>query len=286
MRKYGFTVLGLVIISIFLMVTVTFSSELDDIRSAIRAKGAQWVAGETSLSRLPLAERQMRLGLVPPLLTGTEPILTYSPYTALPSTLDWRNNGGNFVTPIRDQGGCGSCWAFATTAALESSILISNHTPGIDLNTAEQVLVSCSTAGSCNGGAPSTASDFIRDTGLPLETCYPYTATNGNCANACANWRSSTYRISGWSWVATTAPTLEAIKNALYTKGPLVTTMAVYNDFFNYKSGVYSYTTGDLAGYHGVLIVGYDDSVETDQLAENVIADNLRKGGHVGRIER
>ena len=65
---------------------------------------------------------------------------------ALPSHIDWRDNGGNYVTPIRDQKSCGSCWAFATTAALESATLITLGTPGVDLNLAEQMLVSCSGA--------------------------------------------------------------------------------------------------------------------------------------------
>lgn len=102
----------------------------------------------------------------------------------------------------------------------------------------------------------------MRDTGLPLESCYPYTATDGVCTYACTNWQSSAYKIHDWSWVVPygTTPTTAALKNALYTYGPLATTMAVYSDFFNYSSGVYKYTSGYLAGYHAIIIVGYNDS--------------------------
>ena len=134
-----------------------------------------------------------------------------------------------------------------------------NNSPGVDDNFAEQVLVSCGGAGSCNGGYIDQASNFIRDTGLPDESCYLYTATNGNCGSACVNWQSNAYRTAAWSYVSTTSPTVDAIKDALYNYGPLVTTMDVYTDFFSYKSGVYSYVSGTLAGGHAVLIVGYED---------------------------
>ena len=60
--------------------------------------------------------------------------------------------------------------------------------------------------------------------------------------------------------MATTAPTVDAIKNALNTYGPVNTTMEVYSDFFYYSTGVYHYTTGTYEGGHAILIVGYDDA--------------------------
>jgi hypothetical protein len=55
---------------------------------------------------------------------------------------------------------------------------------------------------------------------------------------------------------------VEVLKNALYTYGPLVTTMGVYSDFYYYKNGVYSYTSGTFQGGHAILIVGYDDAAQ------------------------
>ncbi len=170
-------------------------AEIDEINAAIAREGAEWVAGETSVLRLSHAERQSRLGFIPSDIPEEKYIVQDFAPMAAPSHLDWRNNSGNYVTPIRDQRSCGSCWAFATTAALESATLITLGTPGVDINLAEQILVSCSGAGSCGGGYTSYASDYFQDTGLPLESCYPYTGTNGNCGNACSNWQSSTYKI-------------------------------------------------------------------------------------------
>ena len=265
MDKKKIFLIGLAIISFFCFQPLAFGQEsqgLSDLQYALKMRGARWEAGENSMTRLSPEERQKRLGLVRPVHTGTEPMLSLeaqAPLFELPASLDWRNNGGNYVTPIRDQGGCGDCWAFATTAGLESKTLISNHTPGTNLDLSEQVMVSCGGAGSCGGGSIDTASNFIKNTGLPAEGCYPYTGTNGTCSNACAKWQPSAYRISSWQYVATSQATVDGIKNALSKYGPLVTTMAVYQDFFSYQSGVYHYVTGSLAGYHAVLIIGYDD---------------------------
>lgn len=248
--------------------------ELAEIRDAIRSKGAGWVADETSVSILPPEQRRAMLGAQKPVLTGVEPLSPRGGRSALPalatatppSAFDWRNSSGNnFVTPVRNQGGCGSCWAFATTAALESYVLITQNTPGTDVNLSEQVLVSCNPSiGNCGGGYVGAAADYIKNTGLPLETCFPYTAkdstTGTPCSNACSSYRTTTYKIYAWYYVATFAPTVSAIKSSLCTYGPLVTTMDVYADFYNYRSGVYSYVSGAYQGGHAILIVGYDDA--------------------------
>src|SRR4030042_1069744 len=110
---------GLVMIVLLLFVSAfSFASELDEIRAAIKEKNAKWIAGETSVSGLPLELRKERLGLIKSKVTDAEKLVSVeTPLLGLPASLDWRHNPNNYVTPVRDQGNCGGCWAFATTGA-------------------------------------------------------------------------------------------------------------------------------------------------------------------------
>ncbi|MBI5778633.1 MAG: carboxypeptidase regulatory-like domain-containing protein, partial [Planctomycetes bacterium] len=255
--KISVAVLLFILAMFFSVKSHAAANELNEIKNAISGKNGRWTAGETSFTRLTPDERRSRLGTIIP-SKGAEKVMSV-PTAVLPTRVDWRNYGGygSYVTPVKEQGACAGCWAFAPTAALESSVLISRNTPGADIDLSEQVATSCSGVGSCVGGFIDYFSDFIRNVGLPDESCYPYIAADGSCSNACMNWTSNTYKISDWYRVNSN---LDAIKYALYNKGPLVATMSVYTDFLYYTSGVYSYAWGNLEGYHSALIVGYDDA--------------------------
>jgi C1A family cysteine protease len=250
-------------ITIFFMLlgaSLAHSAEIDEIQAAINQRNATWFAEDNPISSLPREERVKLLGLLPPesKLTGM-PAEVFSPAVGviLPSSLDWRDNGGNFVTPVKNQGGCGSCWAFSTTAALESRAMISFNTPGKAPNLSEQIVLSCSGAGDCqNGGSLSGASNFLVNTGTNKESYYPYRVANGNCVNAYSGWTYRPYAFSNWTSVA---QDLTALKSAIASNGPVVVAMAVYTDFYYYKGGVYQAAWGYLEGYHAILAVGYND---------------------------
>src|SRR4030042_2191751 len=168
------------VVSIFLVLlgtSLSYSAEVDEIRVAISQQQATWIAQDNPISSLPREERVKMLGLLPPDSKVAEmPLKTFSAPAGivLPSSVDWRNNGGNFVSPVKNQGACGSCWAFATTAALESKAMISFNTPGQPPQLSEQIVLSCSGAGDCqNGGSISGASNFLVNKGTKQETFYP-----------------------------------------------------------------------------------------------------------------
>ncbi len=237
----------------FSQVSPGVREQIDRLQSLINQSGGKWVAGETSLSNLPREEWLRRVGLSITELSA--PPLPDIDADKAPSGVDWRNADGNFVSGIRNQKTCGSCWSFALTGALESYVMRKQNAPGADLDLSEQVLLSCSGVGSCNGGTLNA--DYLQTTGLPPEADYPYTAANGVCSAASAGWQNETYKIDGWGSVP---HSLSSMKSALAKYGPLPTAMIVYEDLMHYKSGVYSYTTGNKLGGHAVLLVGYSDA--------------------------
>jgi C1A family cysteine protease/PKD repeat protein len=263
LRVYA-TALFLSLITLLLLTTPLFAQtdEFLDVISEVKRSQARWDAGETSMTKLSSAERKMRLGARASGLRMSAGANVAYPQPVVagtaPSTLDWRNDGGNYVTPIRNQGNCGSCWAFATSAALESKVLITTAQPGVNINLSEQVMVSCSGAGDCGGGYMYSASDYLVSTGLPAEGCYSYTASNGTCSNACTNWKNTTYKVASTSSIYPI--TVDTLKTAISTSGPIVVSMDVYNDFYSYTGGVYHYVTGKLEGGHAILAVGYSDT--------------------------
>jgi hypothetical protein len=229
------------------------NAEVLTVQEAIARENLSWQAGETSMSRLSEPERRLRLGGrltdVLPSFPREIPIPAF-----LPAVLDWRNHNGNWVTSIKDQGDCGSCWAFATVAVLESMVKISkNMSENIDLS--EQMLVSCSGAGNCvDGGYEYLAAEYIKDTGIPNESCFPYTASDASC-NPCSGWQSRVVKIKSWAWVSNST---SAIETALQS-GPVTTYMTVYSDFYHYSSGIYKVTAGATEeGGHLVAIIGYN----------------------------
>lgn len=228
-------------------------SRIANVQDSIKSGGARWVAGETSVSGLSGEEWRNLAGLnFEPFEGSPAPEVSTK---GLPSALDWRKAGGNFVTAPKMQAKCGSCWAFAMTGALESYILRRQHRPGQDLDLSEQVMLSCSGVGSCGGGVLFPR--FLAKTGLPVESAYPYTAAKGPCGAAAPGWEQAAYKIGNWGFVW---DTVGQIKAALAHYGPLPTSMRVYEDLMDYKSGVYSYTSGKSLGGHAVLLVGYDDA--------------------------
>lgn len=185
---------------------------------------------------------------------------------ALPTHFDWRSNSGsNWMTSVKNQGGCGSCVAFGAVGATEAQYRIAYNNPSWSLDLSEQHLFSCG-GGLCGyGWYISAALNRLRDYGTPDEACFPYTASDRSCSGGCSDWQSRAFKIASWNWVASNP---SAIQAALMN-GPLVAGFNVYTDFFNYRGGVYHYDGhSSLAGGHAIVIMGYD-SVEQYWIVKN-----------------
>jgi hypothetical protein len=183
--------------------------------------------------------------------------------STLPSQFDWRNKDGkNFVSPILDQGNCGSCVAFASIGVLETQIRINSAFPNFNVKLSPQNLFSCG-GGYCDWGwMPDSAARYLQQRGVTDEACMPYTsgATGKDvaCSATCADASKRTFRISSYSSPTRGSTDIESLKAGLQ-KGTVVTTMTVYADFMAYSTGIYKHTTGDALGGHAIAIVGYND---------------------------
>lgn len=180
---------------------------------------------------------------------------------SLPSRFDWRTLDG--VTDVRNQGGCGSCWAFGALAAVESAIKLN---AGWDVDLSEQWLVDCTNAGDCGGGWHTSAMSYMQcvggstdpcgDRGAVREADCPYQAVDGTCYCPYVH----PYCINSYNYAGSA---VADIKQAVYTQGVVATCVRVNSAFQAYTGGVFNgCETGSIN--HVVGIVGWDDSLGTN----------------------
>ena len=185
---------------------------------------------------------------------------------APPSTFDWRSEAGeDWTTPPKNQSQCGSCWAFSVVGAIESAMNVAADNPGLAPDLSEEYLVSdCpnNNIGSCCGGAPGSALQFVVDAGIPDENCMPYDVgfyntaqcscgANGcdsrcpgiecshlTCSQGCSDMNSRLFDIEGYTVLPQNRTD---IQDAMVTEGGLSAVLAMSGEFD--ADGIYRCTT-------------------------------------------
>jgi C1A family cysteine protease len=227
-------------------------SELAQMRAEMRANGWDFEIGPNPAMQYSIEQLcSFRPELQPANSYAIEP----GEYAVTAATLPTYFVGT--YTPIKNQASCGSCWAFSTIAGLEAAIKFKN---GATYDLSEQHLVSCNDYGwGCSGGF--FAFDMIMSpAGAILESCFPYVALDTACSPSCT---TPTFPVAHWQYIATstTVPTVDAIKNAIYTYGSVSAAVYVDRYFQAYKSGTFTTCKKKVSSVnHAIILCGWDDA--------------------------
>lgn len=207
--------------------------------------------------------------------------LMQEPKFDLPKSVDWRQHG--YVTPVKDQGQCGSCWAFSSTGALEGQHY---RKTGDLISLSEQNLVDCSRKYGnmgCDGGLMENAFKYIRDNhGVDTENSYPYEAHDDKC-----RFRNKTVGADDKGAVEIPEGDERKLMQAIAIKGPISIAIDASQESFRlYDGGVYDEPAcGNQQENldHGVLVVGYGtDPVHGDYwLVKNSWSESWGQSGYI-----
>ena len=222
-------------------------------------------------------------------------VANFNPYVvqvknAAPDAWDWREKG--YVSPVKDQGSCGSCWAFSTVGNLEGLYYKEKQTM---VTLSEQMLVDCDTYDSgCNGGLMENTFTWLKENGgIMTDTDYPYKGRKGTCQSDETKYVDM--QITGYTKLGSGSSTWDPvdedeIKEFLYETGPLAVALNA-NPLQTYSSGILDKTSSQCptSGMnHAVTMVGYghDDSQDKDYwIVKNSWGKNWGEDGYF-RIRR
>jgi len=179
----------------------------------------------------------------------------------LPASKDWRSVKG-VVTNVKDQGQCGSCWAFSSTGSLEGQMMLKKSK---NVSLSEQQLVDCSGDfgnDGCGGGLMTSAFEYIKSVhGIESESAYPYTAMDGNCK---FDESKVVADVTGFHNIPKGDE--EALKTVVATEGPVSVAIDATWNFQGYEGGVFVDESCNPESLdHGVLAVGYGTDEKSGQ---------------------
>jgi len=236
------------------------ASVLDDnMINEINAANGGWIAERNArFEGMTMDEARQLLGAVP--FPAPKHKIDTIPLRDVPDTFDSRKQWPNCIHVIRDQGQCGSCWAFGATESLEDRLcIVTNGAQNVQLS--EQTMVSCDTSDyGCQGGYLQNAWAFLEKTGVTLESCQKYVSGSGAeppCKKVCDDGSAPKRYYKVVKGTSKTVASEASMQTAIFTNGPLEASFSVYQDFFAYKSGVYKHKSGGLAGGHAIKVLGW-----------------------------
>ena len=232
------------------------TEDIEVLRERAREEGWTFTVGENPATKYPLDKL---CGLVVP--DNWQAAARFDPITPakdIPVSFDWRDSNG--CTPVKAQGNCGSCWAFATVGAFECNIRIKDQMT-VDLS--EQWLVSCNQSGwGCNGGwfahdYHQWRTDPCDSTGAVLEADFPYAASDLPC-NCPYPHR---FLINSWAFIGnpSSIPAISAMKQAILDYGPITVAVAADSAMQAYTGGIFNGCDA-IEINHAVVLVGWDDT--------------------------
>eukprot|EP01065_Artemidia_motanka_P032458 TRINITY_DN39471_c0_g1_i1.p2 TRINITY_DN39471_c0_g1~~TRINITY_DN39471_c0_g1_i1.p2 ORF type:complete len:308 (+),score=55.39 TRINITY_DN39471_c0_g1_i1:70-993(+) len=191
---------------------------------------------------------------LPSYVTPATPLVLHG--VNVPDSFDWRQENGACIGAIRNQEQCGSCWAFGAVEALSDRFCIASK-GATKVILSPQNLVSCDSGNyGCQGGFLPVAWQYMTNSGVVADSCFPYTSGSGTappCSQICNN--GQRYYVEAGSIVQ--PKTVQTIQTLIQTSGPVEAAFSVYADFFSYSSGVYTHKTGGLEGGHAIKILGW-----------------------------
>lgn len=227
---------------------------------AENAKGNTFTLGETQFTDLTNDEFKalyVNGYKAPEQMLGELPYLgEHEVVGEVAASVDWVTSGA--VTPVKNQGQCGSCWSFSTTGGLEGAWQISS---GSLTSMSEQQFVDCDHSSmGCNGGNMNTAFSWAKSENVCTESSYPYTAKDGSCKTSCTT-AIPQGGVTGYKSVGSLffKATKEKMQSAIQQQPVSIAIQADQTSFQHYNSGILSGACGTQLD-HGVLAVGYDSS--------------------------
>jgi cathepsin B len=192
---------------------------------------------------------------------------------SVPLEFDVRTKWPQSIHPIRNQERCGSCWAFSAAEVLSDRFTIATK-GATNVVLSPEDLVSCDTDNmGCRGGQLPTAWQYMKDTGIVSDACFPYTSgdgTSATCRHTCEDseqFAKSKHKVAHYYKLRT----VEDIQKDIMSRGPVQAAFRVYKSFMSYKSGVYQRSWWKfwdfMMGGHAVKIVGWG-TTDTDPPVE------------------